>query len=834
MKKRFFNKYLLLCVLFTILGFGIIFYIHGLYPFGDKSINMLDFDSGYIPAYYKLWDVLHFKSPLFYDWNLGAGLNSFGSLIGNGFISPLCWIIGLFPRHTIPYTIAYVYFAKMIFTSIMTYIAIKLMLPKTKEKNIILFALLYTFSGWTFLMSTNLLYLDAFSLYPLLVYSLKELLDKGKWKLYTILLTITLVLNYYIAWLDLFFIIGATGLYLIIMKPKKCKEKAVKVLICTLFSLFISCIIFLPGFMFAKTSTRMANNTSTDGILAYFFDKSIYLFTLAIPFVLTIRQLFVKKDKRLNIFIGTLLLFLLLGVVIEPINALWHTGSHSGFPFRYSYQPTFITILVSLYYLNKNYKPKEKTSLIWLIIPIVLISIALYLFIKYYEQIIASSTFVSYISNTNDYLFTLVLFIILIIAFGFIMFNNRKKAYILTIILFGVQTIIYGTLYMYQFSFSTSVSMQKIQNSFDLKNDGYNYVFSSGANWNSPYILKVPSIGNRIHFIRQEFQDEVDYFGFNRASLTSTVIYSDGANEFFNALMQNKYYLVDYELPMNLYKRIDSQIGYNYYEAKYYLPYLITYNGNEYNKKDLDMASNANNVYKELFDGKNNIYEPVEYKLDKNKVTVKVKKDHIYYVLFDTFESDEYTKEIKNDNIKKLNWHISDIRNVYSFYATDKITYDFYLNFDFDNLKIYELNEKELISFINSQNNDVKVNVKGGIKTYTFNALEDTSVLLPINYDDNYIIKVNGKVIDYKCNLYNMLDIKVKKGKNVIEVKYNQKWLKTGTMISFVSLIILLALYFINKKFRFLNYKIIVWPLFIISILAFAFLIIKVYILSWM
>ena len=156
------------------------------------------------------------------------------------------------------------------------------------------------------------------------------------------------------------------------------------------------------------------------------------------------------------------------------------------------------------------------------------------------------------------------------------------------------------------------------------------------------------------------------------------------------------------------------------------------------------------------------------------------------------------------------------------------------MNFDFDNLKIYELNEKELISFINSQNNDVKVNVKGGIKTYTFNALEDTSVLLPINYDDNYIIKVNGKVIDYKCNLYNMLDIKVKKGKNVIEVKYNQKWLKTGTMISFVSLIILLALYFINKKFRFLNYKIIVWPLFIISILAFAFLIIKVYILSWM
>ena len=34
---------------------------------------------------------------------------------------------------------------------------------------------MYTFSSWTFMMSTNLLYIDAFAIYPLLVYSLKEL-----------------------------------------------------------------------------------------------------------------------------------------------------------------------------------------------------------------------------------------------------------------------------------------------------------------------------------------------------------------------------------------------------------------------------------------------------------------------------------------------------------------------------------------------------------------------------------------------------------------------------------------------------------------------------------
>ena len=84
------------------------------------------------------------------------------------------------------------------------------------------------------------------------------------------------------------------------MKTDHKKEKAIKVLVCTLFSLLMSCILFLPGFMFARSSARMANNASNDGIFAYFIEKSSYLFTLAIPFVLCIKQLFVKKDKKYN------------------------------------------------------------------------------------------------------------------------------------------------------------------------------------------------------------------------------------------------------------------------------------------------------------------------------------------------------------------------------------------------------------------------------------------------------------------------------------------------------------------------------------------------------
>ena len=300
MKKIKFDKYLLLCIITTIIGFSIIFACSGVYPFGNRMINLVDFDDGYIPVYYKLWDVLHFKSTALFDWNLGSGLNAFGSLIGNGFISPLCWIIALFNRSSIPFTISYVYLLKIVFISTMTYIAIGKIFPKTEGIYKLLFTQIYTFSCFMFIMSTNLLYLDAIAIFPLFVYSLKELIEKGHWKLYVVLLTATLLMSYYIAWLDLVFLTLTSGFALLLSNVDNKKEKAAKVFVCTLISLLLSCVLFLPGFMFARSSARMANNFSNDGIFAFFVEKSSYLFTLAIPFVLTIKQLFVKKDKRLN------------------------------------------------------------------------------------------------------------------------------------------------------------------------------------------------------------------------------------------------------------------------------------------------------------------------------------------------------------------------------------------------------------------------------------------------------------------------------------------------------------------------------------------------------
>ena len=843
MKKCKFDKYLLLTIIFTIIGFGIIFAISNIYPFGSDIIGLVDFDSGYIPVYYKLWDVLHFKTTALFDWNLGGGLNAFGSLIGNGFISPLCWIIALFPRSSIPYTLSYVFLIKLVFISLMTYIAIGKIMTNTKGQLKMFFTLLYTFSAFIFMMSTNLLYLDSIAIFPLLVYSLKELLEKGKWKLYTILLTLTLLMSYYIAWLDLLFIIGTSGLYLLLMKTDNKKEKAVKVLLCTLSSLLMSCVLFLPGFMFAKTSARMASNFSNDTIFSYFKEKWIYLFTSAIPFVLTIKQLFVKKDRKINWFFLAMVLMLFLGAVFEPINALWHTGSHSGFPFRYGYQLNLVTILISLYYLNNNYKEVKKTNNIRLMVPIFLIINILAIFFITREKIYVSNLFASGDIVSSCFYILLFVFILYIVTFIFILRNSTKKAFILSTVLLVIESITFGYLYMQNIPYRTSIVMEEVKEKFNLVNDGYNYsLYLTNDNVNFPYIMEVPSIENRIHFIQTEEINQRDYLGFGGED---TIVLSKGGNLFTNAIMMNKYYLTEKEMNSNYYELIDSKEDYYYYKAKYNLSYLIPYNGKTYNEEEANLFINTNQIYKTLFNGTNNIYNDATTKSNDGVFTINTKKGKTYngLVTFDADELNEYTKKYGDFNVsfeydekQVSNYNEVSVNDTTLLVSFDSNTEEVVLKLKELNIdaSFYEFNEEEFKNFINKYGNlNVSVSTSGTSKIYNFESENDTSILLPINCTDNYEVSVNDKKVEYSCNLYNMLSINVKKGTNKIVITYNQKWFNLGIKISIISLIVFLVGAFAGTKLNLIHKKFIVWPLFIVSFVAFLFFVIKIYILSF-
>ena len=77
-KNTFVSRAAVGCVTTAI--FLLLCIIKGIYPFGIATLDTVDFQSQWIPAYYHVWDVLHGDGSAFFDWRVGGGNNFAGVL----------------------------------------------------------------------------------------------------------------------------------------------------------------------------------------------------------------------------------------------------------------------------------------------------------------------------------------------------------------------------------------------------------------------------------------------------------------------------------------------------------------------------------------------------------------------------------------------------------------------------------------------------------------------------------------------------------------------------------------------------------------------------------
>lgn len=75
-------------VLIIILIWSIVCASKGIWPFGQMLLDIGDMAEECVPMYTHLWDVLHGRKSLFFDWYTGLGNNMAGSVLYFGLISP--------------------------------------------------------------------------------------------------------------------------------------------------------------------------------------------------------------------------------------------------------------------------------------------------------------------------------------------------------------------------------------------------------------------------------------------------------------------------------------------------------------------------------------------------------------------------------------------------------------------------------------------------------------------------------------------------------------------------------------------------------------------------
>lgn len=174
------------------------------FPFGNGSILVLDLNAQYIYYYEYLRDVVWHGQSMIYNWSRTLGGENFG-IFAYYTASPFMLVFILLPKTLITE-------ALLLTALLKTGCAALSFAWYIKKKygdggfRIIIFSTFYALMAYMVVHQMDPMWLDAVIALPILMYALEQMIKKGSYKLYTIVLAVTFISNFYIGYMVAIFI----------------------------------------------------------------------------------------------------------------------------------------------------------------------------------------------------------------------------------------------------------------------------------------------------------------------------------------------------------------------------------------------------------------------------------------------------------------------------------------------------------------------------------------------------------------------------------------------------------------------------------------------------
>lgn len=826
MKKIKNNIYVLYTLSISILIILVFFYINNITPFGSKDFTVIDFYHQYFPMTSELINrILNSKTLLF------------------SFNGSLPFIRNLYNYLSSPFNILLLPFKDNLSTGFSLLIAIKAVLASTticyyltkNIKNSILsipISISYGFSSYYIAYHWNIMWLDGMIFLPLIILGLEKIIKENKSLLYIITLSISIFSNYYIGYMICIFTFIYFQFYYLLNYKFNIKDFLIKFknyILYSIISIGIISIVVIPIY-FSLSSISATKDTfpsifETEFNIINFIlnnfslSKPTALISENIPLPNTSSSLlifiliplfFINKNinKKEKILYALLLLTLFLCMHNTFINFIWH-GFHfpNDLPYRQSFIYIFITIIIA------------------------------------YKSLIN----IKYI-NTKKLLITLTIFILLIILSKIIKFDNLQNKVliintILLIIYFTILIINIKNKKYTQFALITIVAIETCiscvynikpdHNGKDLDNSIKNYQYIKN-------ILPQENEFYRIEKIKNDTYNDPALNNYYGISVFSSMTYEDisklqrklgnGSNNInsyyynlqtpiYNSMFNIKYLVGKFNYNKNFYKENKNE---GIKEYKY--PLSIAYKVNN-NIKNWDTSSNNPFTVQESFIKESTGFDNMFNKLNINfKDIVPEITNNGYFInsricsinlendrngdVYLYIDSNNLSSVLVNGESYFIATNEPYIINLGYFSKYDDINVTMYFSYgdtsynEF-NIYAYSFNENNFKKAYNSLNDEIlnissfkENHIKGNI-----NLKESGVIFTSIPYDNSWKIKVDNKYIDFYKIGESYIGFNLNEGYHNIEFIYKTKGLKTGAIISTISLISTIYLY-IKKKLR--------------------------------
>lgn len=339
-----------------------------IYPFGGKSLLVVDMNNEYADYFVYMNGALKNGDGFFRSWNMGMGYNIIG-LIAFYTNSILNIILYLIPVSWMTEGIMVVTLLKIGFGSWFFSIFAR----KTQTISplfTVMFSTIYGLIGYTIAFSSNILWLDAVAVFPLVMLGIEYLLQKKSSLLLLISLWYTFVSCYYIGYMvGVFCILYLTVRYFsennslqkYVSKLLSLAGHAVVAAICGAFilipaflglkngqdgELFSASLSFAPQVPFVDIFSKFL-----PGVYVSLTDDGLPNLYCSLLVVLLSFFFFLCTDipRRKKVAMGSLVVFLFASFSIRALYLAWHAFEDpTWFPARFSFVLSFVLLYLAM------------------------------------------------------------------------------------------------------------------------------------------------------------------------------------------------------------------------------------------------------------------------------------------------------------------------------------------------------------------------------------------------------------------------------------------------------------------------------------------------------
>ncbi len=339
-----------------------LFAVRGIYPFGGITFLKKDMYQQYTPFFYEFYRKLKNGNSLWYSWNAGLGAN-FLAVIAYYLASPLNLLCVLFPENSI---LEFMTYSVVIKTGLMgltasAYLAYHF---RRHDPAMAFFSLAYSMSAFMAAYNWNIEWMDVLFAAPLALLGLEKLKDGGSPLIYYLSLSYAIFTNYY---LSIMLCIYLTLYFIVLNVIKGFDIKAtLNFLVFSVLSGLTAAVLILPEYYSLRFTTftnirfpreltvylsplelftsHLIGVTPETGLGHY---PNIYCGLLTL-FMIVLYAFSVKEKLKEKICYISLLMFFLLSFDINILNFIWHGFNYpDSLPARQGYLYTLLLMMMA-------------------------------------------------------------------------------------------------------------------------------------------------------------------------------------------------------------------------------------------------------------------------------------------------------------------------------------------------------------------------------------------------------------------------------------------------------------------------------------------------------